>query len=206
MILSPRRRGSLVVGLSILVFLLSIASLRKAGILTLETLAANKDASAAASSLISAAAIVSGALLTYFRFFRGRTLSVRAEVTLDVDHIQAPDGSSLHAITLHVRNMGTVSIWDPTPRIAIYTHGAEGYQSRGVIERWHDPLQVDDRRSRISVLDSAESATFFTHETYPSDVWAVTYIGAVACESGDVWKCAKTVVAAPTRKAVTRPD
>jgi hypothetical protein len=188
-----RWRGHVIVGLTTLAFVLAVANLVKADYLTWDALAARRDALAAAASIVTTAVLLTGAVLSYFRFFRGRTLSVRAEISLIAIPLNAPDGRFLHTLTLQLKNVGSMAIWDPVPRIAIHAHTHSGVEDRGIIEHWYDPLEAPDGRKRIAVVDAGETAQFFTHQSFPPTDWAVTYIATVTCDTGDVWKCASTV-------------
>lgn len=98
--------------LAILTALLRIY-FHKVGVLSLDWLEINKDALAAISSLCSTVALVVASILAYYRFFRGRTLTTRAELSIDIDAISGPDGINLHSISVSAKNIGTVTIWDP---------------------------------------------------------------------------------------------
>jgi hypothetical protein len=176
---------------------LGLAHARKAGILSLTWLNANKDAVATVSSMVNVLVLAVGSALAYFRFFRGRTLATRADISIDVDVIAAPSGSLLHSIAISVNNKGTVTIWEPRPMIQVKARYPDGKISEFTIDRWIDEQhEAADRRGStrgISAIDSDETADFFTEHVFDEDIWAVTYAVSVTCSTGDTWTKLRTV-------------
>ena len=167
--------------------LLLLAYGRKVGILSTPWLTSHKDALAAVSTALSAAGILLGGLLAYYRFFRGRTLSTRAELAIDVDVIPAPGAQLLHSVTVSVKNVGTVTIWEPRPVIEVMSRHADGTVSSFTIAKWFEMPDGDQGSSRLSALDSGETADFFTQQLFEANVWAVTYAATITCSTGDSW-------------------
>lgn len=88
--------------LAILTILL-LAYSCKIGILSLHWFKVNKDALTAINNLCTTTAVIIGGILTYYRFFRGRTFAARAELSIDVDVVEGPENSSLPLITVSVQ-------------------------------------------------------------------------------------------------------
>jgi len=153
----------------------------------------NKDELAALNSLIGVAAILVGGVLAYYRFFRGRTFSTRAELAMKVDVLEIPTKGFLHVLTLSIKNVGTVSIWTPQPVVRVTAHREGTDDSVELVDNWYDATIGQGQSPRLSVLDSGESNDFFMHRTFSKDVWAVTYLATVGCSSGDSWTKLSTV-------------
>ena len=94
----------------------------KYGFLRPKLAADYKDAVDVWSKAASSAILLTGAVLSYFRFFYGRTLSRRADVALAVTSILDPRGDRLHSAIVTVKNVGTVTIWHPKPSIEVRLH------------------------------------------------------------------------------------
>jgi hypothetical protein len=166
---------------------------RKVGILSTLWLTGHKDALAALSSAISAAGIVIGGLMAYFRFFRGRTLATRADLTIEVELIPSPSGRLLHSITVSVKNVGTVTIWEPRPVIEVTRRHTDGTSSSFSIADWYELPDDNVGPPRLSALDSGETGAFFTSQFFEPEIWAVTYAAVVSCATGDSWTKLRTV-------------
>lgn len=65
------------------VTILALALARKVGVLSLDWLKSNKDALAAINSAVSIVAVLVASVLAYYRFFRGRTLATRADLSIE---------------------------------------------------------------------------------------------------------------------------
>jgi hypothetical protein len=209
MIWTARRRTTTIAALSLTAATLGLANLIKYGHVSWQFLADRKDALAAANSAVSILVLIVGGMLAYFKFFRGRTFSVRADIELSANVIPAPDGERLHVLNLSVRNVGTVAMWDPRARLLVYVNA--DWNEPQVVDRWEEKLHAQDTRRRSAVLDSGETGYFVTHTLFPPSVWAVTYIAEVTCDSGDVWQRVTTVSnepskdEAPSNRAMERP-
>lgn len=188
MVWSGRRRGLAIAFLSLGALGLGVANLVRHGILTWGTLSSHKDALAAASSAISILVLAVGAVLSYFRFFHGRTFATRAELDLAVCVYSLPNGRLLHTISLSLKNVGGSAIWNPEPVIAITIADESGSRAAGLIDRWIDPLEPTDGAMRVAIVDTGETGRFPFQRTFNAQVWTVTYLASVTCDSGDVWK------------------
>jgi len=188
MIWSGRRRGLAIAFLSVAALGLGVTNLVKHGFLTWDTLKDHKEALDGASSAISILVLTVGAVLSYFRFFHGRTFATRAELDLAVCVYSLPNGYLLHTISLSLKNVGGSAIWNPQPVIAITVADENGSRSAGLVNRWVDPLEPSDGAMRVAVVDTGETGRFPFQRTFDAQVWTVTYLASVTCDSGDVWK------------------
>jgi hypothetical protein len=189
----PYLRLWLRAALGAVVLLLLAANGVKYGFLSWEWLETRNDALDAAYSAVSIVAILVGGVLAYYRFFRGRTLATRAELSVDIEILEAPENRLMHVITVRVKNVGTVTIWDPRPIIDGREHRTGGIDTQFRIDRWYEPLTDANEKTHLGVLDSGESGDFFAQRIVDSEPWAVTYVATVRCASGDSWTKLKTV-------------
>jgi hypothetical protein len=187
--------------LAILVVLL-LAYSRKIRVLSLDWLKINKDALTAVNSLCSTLALVVASILAYYRFFRGRTLTTRAELSIDINAISGLENISLHSISVSAKNIGTVTIWEP--KLIVYTvaRRGDGRISESKIDQWHEFSNRNvDTKPRLSAIDSGESADFSAENYVDGDVWVVTYTAILSCTTGDSWSKAQTVKGAETKSS-----
>jgi hypothetical protein len=190
---SGRRRGFAIAFLSSAAFVLVLANLAKRGVLTWDTLKAHKEALESASSGLSILVVFVGAVLSYFRFFHGRTFSTRAELDMTVQVYSLPNRLMLHVIALELKNIGGSAIWDPQPFVSMTIHGPEGTRPGGEISEWPDVLPAYDAGPHTFVVDTGETARFAAQRTFDPGDWSVTYMASVRCDSGDIWKHIKIV-------------
>lgn len=170
---------------------LLIANAWRDGSISFAWFAAQKDALAGISSAVTAVVLVIGSVFSYFRFFRGRTLSQRAELSLSVS-VHATTGACLiHAITLSAKNVGNTTIWNPLPTISAEVHGPADVQNAFHIADWN-PEEVKSS-NMAPVIDPGETVTFFALRQIAEAAWAVTYSAALMAGEGDTWHVAKTV-------------
>lgn len=169
--------------LIVLVFVFSV----KHGLLSLNWLGQHKDALSAANSLASMAAIGVGGVLAYYRFFKGRTLATRADLSITAKVLRFSEEELWHLVTLTVKNVGNVAIWEPRPVIDVTERNKDGATRTFKINQWYEAGADVDQGRRVAVLDSGESSDFFTQQRFPATVWAVTYAATVNCASGDSW-------------------
>ncbi len=151
-------------------------------------LARNKDAIDSLSSISGCILLLLAGVASYYRFFKGRIFSCRAEVDLSVSVHETPDTYRLHAIRVKVRNVGSVPLWEPSISLKVNGYGTRAYSRRRSIESKCEGLEEG-----IRVIDSGESTPFFTHEQVPKELWVVTYVVTLTAKSGDVWQETVTV-------------
>jgi len=180
--------------LALVVFGLAIAFAVKTGFISRSKLVANRSWLSLVSSIVSAAAILIAAALAYFKFFRGRTFAIRANLTVDVTVLGAPDGGSLHTIVVQADNVGTAPIWNPEVQIEVTELDTLGH-TRSYLLRASYRLAGVSRsdRSLIDVLDSGEIADFVIQTMIGRKVWAVTYLVTLRSSAGDAWSTIRAV-------------
>jgi hypothetical protein len=187
-----RHRGEIVGILSLLVTALVLANVLKERSLSLAWLKQNKDAITAATGIATTLLVFLGGIFSYYRFFRGRTFSSRAELKLSIAVHPTTEDFNLHSIVAEIKNLGSMPIWDPKPTIWLTIHGPEGNTKR-VIDDWFDPPSSSAQDSNITVVESTETTSFFAQQKIPKVAWVVTYLMAIRSRSGDVWHVGSSV-------------
>jgi hypothetical protein len=182
-----------------------LAYARKVGVLSLDWLKDNKDALDAINTIVTILALSVAGVLAYYRFFRGRTLATRADLSIDVDVIKGPQENFLHSIMVSVNNKGTVTIWEPRLVARVIARNTNGDTSESIIDKWQGDEgegEGEGIERRFTTIDSEETSDFFTERFFSKDIWAVTYIVTMNSTTGDSWTKVKTV---ENRDTVGRP-
>jgi len=164
----------------------------KADVISADWLTKQKDALSALNSIVTMLILVAGSIFSYYRFFRGRTLSLRSELSLEVSVHETSEQHLIHAIALTAKNVGGSTIWNPKPRIIMHIHGPKDVEQHRVITNWWEGSGNEDQKTAI-VIDPAETVGFFAQQNIPDKAWAVTYMVSLQADRGDVWSICKTV-------------
>lgn len=188
-----RHKGAIVFALSVLAIALLAANAWKHQILSATWLKSQKDALAALNSIVTLLVFLAASVFSYYRFFRGRTLSLRAELNLDVSVHETPNESNLHAFTLTAKNVGTSTIWNPIPKITAVTHGPNSTEEKRDIVNWFEQHPTDGPKGTAAVIEADETVSFFGRQSVLKSAWAVTYTASVTADSGDTWFASKTI-------------
>lgn len=178
--------SALIVALSVLIALLLIAVLFRYGFISGPALVRNKDLIDVEAKILGAAVLTFGAVASYFRFFKGRTLSPRLTVSPQVEVLQIDSARNLHVLSVEVKNVGSVAVWGLEPHVEIHFHGGQ-LKPEPDVGNWFTPLEQKDVRRRLHMLDTDESSQFVVHREVPVDCWAVTYFARVDLSSGHSW-------------------
>jgi hypothetical protein len=187
-----RYRDTIVPLLVVIIAALLLVNLIKHDILTASHLAANKDALAALQSAVQVVFIVLGSVFSYYRFFRGRTFVTRADVGIKVEVIEATKDFNLHSITIELKNLGTVCLWDPKPQMELHLLGPDGVTTISKRE-WREAASPHAPTALYAVVDSGETVSFGTYQEIPKTVWAVAYEAFVTDADGVTWKRSQMV-------------
>ncbi|MCG8526518.1 MAG: hypothetical protein MI748_09075 [Opitutales bacterium] len=137
-------------------------------------------------------AVITGGVFSYLRFFRGRTLAAKADAELKVSVHDTDCDFYLHSVSLYLKNLGSVSIWDPKPVVQLITHGPDGSNEKRVISSWYNPENILNRDGNV-VVDIQETVMFSSIEKIPKNIWAVTYLACVESKCKDDWSTCTTV-------------
>lgn len=181
-----RLHSALVVALSVLVGVLLVAVAFRYGVIRASTLVQNKDLIDVGTKLLGTIILAFGAIASYFRFFKGRTLSPRLTIHATVEVFPIDAARNLHVLSVDVKNIGSVAIWGLEPRVEIHFHG-DRERTEEDIGTWWTPLAQRDGKQRLHMLDTDESSQFVVHREVPIQYWAVTYFTRIGLSSGHSW-------------------
>lgn len=181
-----RLYSPLVVALTVVFVILLVAVAFRLGFISSVRLVQNKELVDVSSKILGTIILTLGAVASYFRFFKGRTLSPRLTIQATVDVLPIDSSRNFHVLSLEVTNVGSVAIWGLEPRVEIRYHG-EDSRTEEDISDWWTPLKLRDDVLRIPMLDTEESSQFIVHREVGLDIWAVTYFARVSLSSGHSW-------------------
>ncbi len=181
-----RLYSPLVVALSVAVVVLLVAVAFRLGFISAPRLVENKDLIDVGTKLLGSVIITLGAIASYFRFFKGRTLSPRLKIDAKVEVFPVDSSRNFHVLSVEVTNVGSVAIWGLEPRVEIRFHGDKDRTEEDIGD-WWTPLDHRDGTPRLQMLDTEESSQFVVHREVPRAVWAVTYFTRVSLGSGHSW-------------------
>jgi hypothetical protein len=113
------------------------------------------------AKLVATLLAVAAGIASYFRFFRGRTLSARANLELSVEVVRRSSGSMIHLISIELVNVGNVAIRPVTPTVVVHYYGSEseglGERVEWRVEDEHDGIERENcRSSRTNSFHSSE--------------------------------------------------
>ena len=181
-----RLYSTLVVTLSVITVFLLVAVAFRLHVISADALVDNKELIDVSTKLLGALVLTLGAVASYFRFFKGRTLSPRLNIEATVDVIPIDAARNLQVLSVEVRNVGAIAIWGLEPRVEIRYH-SDSPRTEEDVGDWWTPLDHRDSKLRLRMLDTEESSQFVVHREVPGDVWAVTYFTRVSLSSGHSW-------------------
>jgi len=197
--------------LGILIALCAVYAAKK-GVLSLNWLKSNKDALSAANSIIATIVLLAGGLIGYLRFFRGRTLTSRVELSLSADVVESPESRFLHSVTVSVKNIGTIAILSPRPFLQVTTWQGDAPRASDPIEcTWQDTAADKHskhriwRKYRFFGIDPGETADFCHEQFFPHEVWAVSYAASIT-SGNSVWAKKKTIKSGTTDNGADAAD
>jgi len=199
--LSPARRSSVTTLLVVAALLLVVANAIRYGVTTEAFFTRHEKTIDGIAKVLEAALLIAGAIASYFRFFKGRTFSERGELTIAVAVIPATATHHLHAVSVRLKNIGPVSIWDPRIRLRIQHHAASRSDEVEVKGFRLEPTGSDE--DATCIIDSDESALYHAEHLVDTRVWAVRYAAEVRSSAGDTWFAMTTVANAPSAAAAT---
>jgi hypothetical protein len=149
---------------------------------------ANKELILVVKDVVTIITIVGGAYVTYYRFFKGRTFTAKADLEIDIQLLRTPNGTILHHVKCHLSNRGGITIWNPTAKIGIKRFYKGNKQLSEVIEGIRETSFFDDGSITRYFVDPGEKITFIYHQEHENDIWAVLYDVEVNSKSGAIWK------------------
>jgi hypothetical protein len=175
--------------IAVLVAALIVAAtgaLFRAEILSARLLADNKPVVDVASMLLGAAVLLLGAVASYIRFFRGRTLSPRVNLRATASVFPIDERSHLQVLDVELENSGSSAIWDIEPTVDIIYHAPVVKKEQGQ-DDWIRTQDCPEGNAPTEMLDTGVTGNYVWHREVAVDVWAVTYSIQVKHSGGHVW-------------------
>ena len=182
-----RNRAFLIGALLLIALVESIGLLIKHSYLNAQILTVHKDTIDGVATVITTLLLIVGGILSYIRFFKGRTLSKKLNLNLDVNVLPCDEESYLQAVNLEISNVGSVAVWNPNLEIEIRCLGPEGIQVRKV-RNWSYPEGFNN-----DVIDPGETCSNHATEQISKKFFAVTYVATVTSHIGSSWVSALTI-------------
>lgn len=136
-----RHNDAISFGLVVLIAALVSVDAWKYKLISVSWLNERKDAFSAVNSITTTTLLIGGGIFSYYKFFKGRILSPKAELSLSIS-VHLPTSCSdfmLHAIMLTIKNVGSSTVWNPAPLVTIIIHGPEEAVQRGNKAVGHGP-------------------------------------------------------------------
>lgn len=87
------------------------------------TFTRNREVIEVVNTFIAIILLVLAAIFSYYRFFRGRTFSLQADISLTVTLHSTAQSNILHVIDVEFVNNGAFPIIEPTAKLLAYRHG-----------------------------------------------------------------------------------
>jgi hypothetical protein len=143
---------------------------------------ANKDEIDGITKIFGLALLVIGGILSYLRFFRGRTLRPKLNISPKIGVIPLK-GENLHWIDVEIENRGSVSIWNHEITIYATLHAPEPYCVR-IIEY---VSTVKEGKIQEHLIDVGESSHEHAYLRVPNNIHAITYQIVVNDDRKTTW-------------------
>ena len=148
----------------------------------------NKEFVGVCKDIITIITIIVGSFLSYFKFFKGRTFSAKADIEFDIIVIEAPNDRFLHVIRFAMINKGTITIWNPVAKIRIKSF-VENEVHTQFIRDLKESSSFDEMDEKHNcILDVGEKGFFYCHMDFHKSIWAVSYEVEITANNGSVWK------------------
>lgn len=129
-----------------------------------------KDGVTVITSIFGSAFLLIGGLLSYIRFFKGRTLHAKLNIMPRVGVIAINESENLHWIDIEIENRGSVAVWRENLAIYATLHGDSPY-----CVRVDDCMPLITEHGQDVFIDVAETAHEHAFLKVPGVVYAVTY-------------------------------
>ncbi|ASU34680.1 hypothetical protein MuYL_2793 [Mucilaginibacter xinganensis] len=178
----------------IVILSLLIGNLFKYHFFTVDRIIKQKEFISVTKDVITLLTIVLGAIFSYYRFFNGRTFSAKAEIEIEVTLIAKPGDKIMHALTVSIINIGTLSIWNPIAKVAVrdFNNNDEKYKE-AVVEGFDKVNYHNEVGDRNFIINPGEKAHFMYWKEFDLATWAVTYVAEIKCANNRIWQKTITV-------------
>jgi hypothetical protein len=165
----------------------------KYGYINFKILKDNKDSIDAIGTIITSTILVIGAIASYYRFFRGRTFSVKADLSIDVTIHESGNESYIHSIKIELANLGAFPIWNVEVAIEAYNHIDNGKLSLINVELWKPEHKSINENETVDVIYSGEKSQYIAFNKVSKNIKVVTYFARVKSKKNAIWSKVITV-------------
>jgi hypothetical protein len=165
----------------LIVFLIVLVGIKEGWIAHLN-FAARKNEIDGVTKILGSVILFLGGILSYFRFFKGRTFRPKLNISPKSGMIPLNE-ENLHWIDVKIENRGSVSIWNHEITIYATLHSLKPYCMRvteympGIIER----------KCGEHLIDVGEALHEHAFIRIPMNIHAVTYQIVVKDHHGTIW-------------------
>lgn len=187
------RRVQLLQILIVVIVVMLIGVVIKQNIITYNLLVCNNTLITTIKDIITILAIIAGAILSYFRFFAGRTFSAKADIQFDVSLIETPQKKIMHVVSVSILNLGSLTIWNPVAKIGIKQFNDTKQNQDLIVEKFHSESYFKDKGRSEPVIDVGEKGYYMIWHEFDTSTWAVTYTVELTSSGGQKWQSSKTV-------------
>lgn len=177
-----RESTGLVPWLILIAVVLALAVLFKRGALPRDISDHTIGLIGAVSSIATTVILIAGAILSYFKFFKGRTLSPKLIIIPSSGKVTFND-EVVHWIETKIENKGSVAIWNYQVSIEATLHMNKDEHVK-VLNFMPAPA---DTEGRERVIDVGETVFEHAFLPVPEGVSAITFQIAVTDKSKTIW-------------------
>jgi len=190
--------------LGLLIAVTFVFGLYRHGFFDWDLLKRHHESWGALNSIVTIAALVVGFILSYYRFFAGRTFACRADLTVRGSQAITPAGGKLHGVTVVVKNVGTLPIYDAELRLMVTDLDTSGKRRQKKVEKWTANGPFLPVGSHF-VIDPGESDEFYAVHEVGVNVYASHYVATVRDSKHNVWRGYKLIAPGEVRAAEGDP-
>ncbi len=144
------------------------------------------------SKLVTTSLTVIGAVLAYRKYFKGRTFSARVKLGLASSPVcRLDDGAALlHSVDFDVENIGTITIWEPEPRLRVSRWDSDVELGK---KPHPDAIQSKLLPGGLSGIAPGEKCTYHYRLVIPASVEAFKINAELVSDGRQAWHRAITV-------------
>lgn len=184
-----------------IIIVLLLLLLNKQHLVSISSLVKNKDFFDVISKVVGSSAIIVGGILSYYKFFKGRTFSESLKLFVNVKVFSATESQNLHFIDIQLENTGNVTIWEPHIFVDIvYYSDLRKEENIDLIERNSEKDEKGFYKPLIEVTETISN--HLNHLVNVSD-WLIVYRVKIISKKGNIWE---RLVSIPNQKDYIHSD
>jgi hypothetical protein len=180
----------------ILVILISgllIAIANKYNFITVQKLKANKDFIGSLKDVMTITAIIFGVIVTYYRFFIGRTFSQNANIEIAISIFDVCKDNNLHCIMISFKNVGNLAIWNPKANIYVKRYEEGKFYPLNEIYDIEELSGNSSEKLHEFFVNSSETLVYCHHLEIPKKILITNYIVEIVSSNKSAWSNSITI-------------